>query len=213
MKALQQRWKEAGPAPRDQDQKLYKEYRALCDEFFASRRAEFAARDEERVNNLHQKLALIAEVEELGEQAGRLSSGTKIGNKTEADFMREVQEMQRRFRDIGHVPRDRMDDIWEKFKSAADAVYAAIEPWLAKQDEERTENLTKKQAILAELKELLEEERPEWFGEDVKKLQQDWRAVGPVPRADKAINDEFYQTVQRILHPEEFAAKEAATEA
>ena len=206
VKALQQRWKEAGPAPRDQDQNLFNDYRGLCDEFFASRRAEFAARDEQRVANLHQKLALIAEAEELAEQAGRLSAGTRIGNKTEADFMREVQEMQRRFRDIGHVPRERMEDIYEKFKSAADAVYAAIEPWLVKQDEERAENLTKKQAILAELKEFLQEERPDWFAEDVRKLQQDWRAVGPVPRADKAINDEFYQTVQRILHPEEFAA-------
>ena len=96
------------------------------------------------MENLHQKIALIEEVEELAEQAGRLAEGTKVGNKSEGDFLREVQEMQRRFRDIGHVPRDRMDDVYEKFKGAADKVYAALEPYLTKLDEERQANLEEK---------------------------------------------------------------------
>ncbi|MBE0488292.1 MAG: DUF349 domain-containing protein [Halomonas sp.] len=40
VKALQQRWRELGRAPRGEEQALWREFRALCDQVFASREAE-----------------------------------------------------------------------------------------------------------------------------------------------------------------------------
>ena len=124
-----------------------------------------------------------------------------MGNKSEADFLREAQEMQRRFREIGHVPRERMDDVYEKFKAQADKIYAALEPYLTKLDEERTANLEEKQKILAELRELLEEERPDWFAEDVGKLQQAWRAVGPCHASTRTSTTPSTKRCRRFCRP------------
>lgn len=199
VKTLQAEWKAAGPAPRNVDQKLWKRFKVLLDSFYDNRREHFKARDEERVEALNQKLALIVTAKELAEDAERYAQGQAVGKKDEAAFMREVKDLQKQFREIGHVPRERYEQVRDDFKAACDRVYAVLEPWFAKQDEERAGNLEQKQALIKELEELLEEERPDWFKDEVKAIQQKWKEIGQVPRQDMVINDTFRELCDRIF--------------
>jgi len=61
-KALQQRWRELGRAPKGEEQTLWREFRALCDEIFASREA---ARDDQAQRNRRQLEAMQALVDRL----------------------------------------------------------------------------------------------------------------------------------------------------
>ena len=191
VKAMQAEWKALGPAPREHDRELWQRWKQVQDQFFNDRRSFYDQLDQEKVENLNAKLALIVEAKDLAEDAEKLASGTPVGSKSEADFHKAVRELQQQWRHVGHVPRDRFEEIRDNFKQACDRVYAAVEPWLAKQDDERQSNLEAKQRLLKELYELFEEERPEWFKEDARKIQQQWREIGHVPRNAMAINDEF----------------------
>ena len=198
VKAVQAAWKEVGPSPRERDREQWNRFKALLDTFFAARREHHKVIDQERQENLDQKLALISSAKELAEDAERFGEGQAVGKKSEPDFLREVKDLQRSFRDIGHVPRDRFEEIRDRFKTECDRIYTVLEPWFAKQDEERSANLEAKQALIKELEELLEEERPDWFMDEVKAIQQKWKDAGQVPRQEMAINDRFQELVDQV---------------
>ena len=60
---LMNRWKAAGPAPRDVDDKLWKEFRAIQDTFFDARTAAQSQQDEEYRGNQEVKEQLLDEAE------------------------------------------------------------------------------------------------------------------------------------------------------
>ena len=56
------RWRQAGRAPRDMDDKLWNAFKAAQDHFFDARNAEHEKRDQEFAANAAAKEALLAEV-------------------------------------------------------------------------------------------------------------------------------------------------------
>ena len=87
----------------------------------------------------------------------------------------------------------------ERFKAAADRVYAVLQPWFEQQDEERKDNLIGQARIIVELEELLQEERPDWFADEAHAIRKKWREAGPVPRDERAIEDRFREVCDTIL--------------
>lgn len=197
--AIRTAWKAAGPAPRELEQPQWDRYKAALDRFHGARRAAHAAADEERAGNLDRKLGLLISVEELAEDAEAFRAGKPVGSKREPDFLKQVRDLQRTWREAGPVPRERAPEVNERFKAACDKVFAVLEPWFAAQDEERQAHLADKQALLKELEELLEEERPDWFADEVHAIRKRWRDVGPVPRDAREIEDRFRALCDQIL--------------
>jgi hypothetical protein len=62
---LMRKWKAAGPAPKDVDDRLWKRFRAAQDAFFGARDAVTAEQDREFAANAEKKEALLAEAEAL----------------------------------------------------------------------------------------------------------------------------------------------------
>lgn len=65
-KALQQQWRAVGPTPRGADQRLWREFRQICDQIFAQRDADKAA---DLAQREHQQQALEAAVGKLEQAA------------------------------------------------------------------------------------------------------------------------------------------------
>ena len=72
-----------------------------------------AAQEAERQANLTAKLALITEVEDLH------------ALENPHWFKDDVREAQQKWRAIGHIPRERMDEVNERFRSACDRILRA----------------------------------------------------------------------------------------
>ena len=174
LKDLQKQWKEAGPAERDREQELYARFRAACDHFFNRRSVFFAEQDLLRQENLKAKEALCFEVEEL-------VKNPKI------EHGRKIQEIQKRWKAIGPVPRKHDEEIWRRFRGLCDTYYS----WL---DEQRQKNLQQKTALCEQVEALLPETEEETIDREVIdkviELQKQWKTIGPVPR-DQA--DELWQ--------------------
>lgn len=111
VKALQQEWRNIGHVPREESDAIWTRFRKACDAFFEAQRQAFAPAEEDPQRHLEEKLALIAEAEELAHRAG-------LAN------LPVVQDLQRRWKRAGAVPRAQIDYVNERFQKACDAALA-----------------------------------------------------------------------------------------
>ena len=111
---LQKQWKEIGPVPRRDSDKLWRRFRAACDAFFQTKSKYFENIDSTFEDNLKAKELLLKEME-----AYVPSDNRKESMKTLADF-------QSRFDAIGYVPSGKKDWIKEEFRQALDRLLEKV---------------------------------------------------------------------------------------
>lgn len=202
VKAIQAEWKEVGPVPRERDDEVWSRYRALCDRFFQTRRAEFDARHAEQVDNLNRKLALIVEAEDLAAQVEAAQRGEGPARPA-PEVLRQLKGLQDGWKHIGHVPRERADEMWTRWRAACDRTYATLKEHFAKLDGERQANLQAKLVLIQEAEELAAHENARWFKDDIRELQRKWRDIGHVPREQfEDTQRRFHAACDRVLQSE-----------
>ena len=113
--ALQAEWKTLAPAPRREQQALWKRLRQACGRFFTRRKADLADRKQQWAANYEKKEALCVRVEALRD-AGDLPAA--IG---------EVKRIQGEWKTVGPVRRSRSDAVWQRFRAACDAVFDRLD--------------------------------------------------------------------------------------
>lgn len=111
---LMARWKEAGRAPREVDEKLWKRFRGLQDTFFDARNAVFAEQDEEYKANETAKLELLDEAEK-----------TILPVTDVAKARGQLRDFLAKFNAYGRVPRDSIRTIDGRVRSLEQAVKGA----------------------------------------------------------------------------------------
>jgi len=111
LKALQKEWKQVGNAGRDYEEQLWQRFRSAQDKFFERRNAFYEQRKREQNENLRRKEQLCTTAESLAHSSDMRAATQK------------VKELQAQWKTIGHVPRERADDIWNRFRSACDSVF------------------------------------------------------------------------------------------
>jgi hypothetical protein len=114
MRDLMAEWKAAPRAARDVEEALWTRFRAAQDAFFAKRSGTFAERDAEQAENQRKKEAIIDQAEALDLSDPRAAQAA-------------LRELQARFDDIGHVPRDAMRRVDDRMRAAEERVRAAVD--------------------------------------------------------------------------------------
>jgi hypothetical protein len=123
---LMTRWKEAGPAPREVDEKLWKRFRAAQDAFFGAKQAALSAQNSEFESNLRAKEALLADAE-------RLLPVTDVAAAKTA-----YRGLLERWRAIGKVPRDSIRPLDNRLRAIDKAITEAeAERWRRNNPEAR----------------------------------------------------------------------------
>lgn len=117
VKELQRRWKTVGIVPRDEDHRLWEEFRQHCDAVFQRRQQEFAEYSATLEAN---KVGAIAICEELEGIAS--SSGPSLLASTA-----RVTELQGAFDALGEFPRGVARDLRSRFEQAVERCEAAVE--------------------------------------------------------------------------------------
>lgn len=167
--ALQQEWKTIGFAPQKMNVRIFERFRQACDQFF-QRKADYfrTVRD-----SLNQNLQLK---EELVKQAEELKDSTDWKATTEA-----IVALQRRWKEIGTVPKKMSDDVWKRFNAACDHFFEARKAAGADLHSEQMENLLKKQAIVDSLAAIDPATVEEDYRPRLREAQEQWNAIGHVP--------------------------------
>ena len=143
MRDLMQEWKAAPRASRDVENELWTRFRAAQDAFFDRRSATFASRDAEQVENQKKKEELIAAAEALDVSDPKAAQAA-------------LRELQVRFDDVGHVPRDAMRRIDDRMRAAEQRVRDAVDAGWRAASVESNPFLAELRARLAEAEQKLE---------------------------------------------------------
>ncbi|MEO6886808.1 MAG: DUF349 domain-containing protein [Jatrophihabitantaceae bacterium] len=114
MRELMNEWKAAPRAARDVEDAMWSKFRAAQDAFFERRSGVFAERDAEQVENQHKKESIIAQAEALPITDPKAAQST-------------LRDLQAKFDDIGHVPRDAIRRIDDRMRAAEQRVRDAVD--------------------------------------------------------------------------------------
>jgi hypothetical protein len=168
---IQERWKTAAEAPRAQAQTLWHRYRQAADPIQAKAREFFAARAQERDENLKMKLALCDRAEALADSTDWIKTAE------------EMKRLQAEWQAIGPVPRPDTRVVWKRFRDACDRFFSRRNADLAERKEVWSANQAKKEALCARAEELAQSREWERAASEMRRLQAEWKTVGPVRRS------------------------------
>jgi len=187
---LRERWKNAGPIPRDKYNHVWNNYHFHVENFYDYLHLDREARDLDFKHNLDLKLKIIARVEELAEDADV--------NKA----FRELQDLHKIWKeDIGPVSREHREEIWNNFSALTKKIHDKRELIFEKQRGTETENLAKKQEIIAKIQALATEKveaHSLWQGQidKVEALRNEFFATGKVP---SDVNEETWSAFKNAV--------------
>lgn len=180
MRTLQERWKPVAAAPRSQAETLWTRFKAAQEQVYDKCKDFFAQQATERVENLKKKEALCVRAESMAESTDWVKT---------ADAMKTLQA---EWKAIGAVTRGNEKAVWERFRAACDKFFTRRQEDLKQRKQDWTENLKRKEALVAEAKALSESTEWEQAASRIKKLQVDWKTIGPVKKSKSdAIWNEF----------------------
>ena len=127
-----------------------------------------------------------------------------------ADAARRLAELQARWKEVAAAPRDQAQALWARFCAAADEVRARCDVYFARQADERNANLASKEALCQAAEALADSS--DWLrtADEIKRLQAEWKTIGPVPRGrEKPVWDRFRTACDRFFtrRQEDLAAR------
>lgn len=197
-RALQDRWKEIGPVPAADNANLWNNYHFLVEKFFDKVRIGRELRDLDMKKNLDAKIELCEKAEEL------------LDEKSITKAFKALQKLHEDWKEIGPVPQDKKDEIWERFKAATDKINAIRREHYAKIEEEQTANLEAKKALCEKAEEIVGEDYPSvnaWQKKstELSEIFGVWKTIGP---AGKKENEEIWQRFRGAM--DSFFAKKKA---
>ncbi|WP_162128135.1 DUF349 domain-containing protein [Flavobacterium phycosphaerae] len=172
---IRDRWKVAGPIPKDRYNHVWNNYHFHLENFYDILHLDREIRDLDFKHNLVQKLKIIERVEELVKEEDI--------NKA----FRELQDLHRIWKEeIGPVSRDHREEIWNRFSELTKQMHDKREGLYEKLREVEQANLEKKKEIIAQIEVLATEKvnvHSAWQGqiEKVEALRNQFFATGKVP--------------------------------
>lgn len=181
--ALQTQWKTIGFAPQKMNTKIFERFRSACDRFFEQKATFFKKLKEELNGNLARK-------KELCEQAEALKESTDWKSASDT-----LIKLQKEWKTIGSVPKKYSDSLWKRFISACDYFFEQKNKATESTRNEESENLTRKQGVIEQLK-ALAENTAEDAAEQIRELTRQWNEIGHVPFKEK---DKIYTEYREIL--------------
>lgn len=170
---LQKVWKSIGFAPKKENNKVYERFRKACDQFFGNKREFYLELRKEMDNNFQLKNDLCI-------QAEGLQDSTEWKKTTE-----DLINLQKRWKEIGPVPRKHSDEIWKRFRAACDKFFQHKSEHFSTIDSKYDGNLKQKEELIAEIVAFVPGEDQEENFRMLKDFQRRWSEIGYVPIKDK----------------------------
>ena len=111
-----------------------------------------------------------------------------------------IRDLQQQWRQAADVPRAQGEALWQRFKKAHDEVWPRCEAHLAALAVTRADNLQKKITLCERAEALADSTRWIQTAEEIKTMQAEWKAIGPVSRGqEKAVWERFRAACDRFF--------------
>ena len=187
---LQKVWRTIGFAPKKDNNKIYERFRKACDKFFDAKREFYAKNKEIQQNNMQLKIDLCVQAESLKDAAD--------WKKTTQDFI----NIQKRWKEIGPIPRKHSDVVWKRFRAACDYFFDKKSEHFSGMDSDQSTNLKKKEELIEKVLKLMTADSGD-VSEKLKLLkeyQREWTEIGYVPFKKKdEIQIKFRDAINKLF--------------
>jgi hypothetical protein len=189
-KDLQAKWKEIGLVPSTEINNLWQNYHFLVEKFFDKVKISKELRDLDLKKNLERKIELCEKAEELLIEPSVVKS------------FQQLQKYHEEWKEIGPVPQDKRDEIWERFKTATDKINERRRDHYSSLTKDQDVNLAAKVALCEKAEQLASMEidnLKDWQDKtrEVNELLKLWKTIGP---AAKKENDEIWEKFKGFLN-------------
>ncbi len=186
---IQERWKAIGDVPRDQMNDLWQNYHFQIEQFFNKLKINRELRALDQKRNLDQKITLCEKAEEL------------IMEPSVTKAFKGLQDLRAQWKEIGPVPVEQNEEIWQRFQSAANQIDERRKEYYEQRKEEFDNNLLAKQALIDKATELTAEQPTstrQWndVTTALDELLKVWKTIGPVPRE---VNEEIWTKFKGMI--------------
>lgn len=176
LQLLHRVWKEEiGPVDREHREAIWNEFSEITKQMHDKREGLFALARGKESENLEVKNQIIAQIEVLGTEKVDSHSGWQAQIK-KLEVLREA------FFKAGKVPAEVTEETWAKFKNAVRAFNVHKNVFYKDIKHEQNDNLAKKIALVEQAKSLQESTDFNTATPIMKKIQEDWKKIGHVPR-------------------------------
>jgi hypothetical protein len=182
-RALQNEWHSIGVVPQTSLKDLWENYHHYVEIFYDYIKINKELRDLDLKKNLESKVLLCERAEEL------------LLEPNPVNAFRALQDFHNQWREIGPVPIESKNDIWERFKEATAQINKRHHEYFEKQKDEQRRNLDAKIALCEEVEAISKLEMKNFRDFDEKadkvvELQKIWRTIGFAPKKQ---NNKVYQ--------------------
>ena len=186
--ALFAEWKTLGPAPKQQNDEIWKRFKTSLNDFYGAKKAYFNQIKDEQMNNYQLKLDLVT-------QAESIKDSSEWKNTTY-----ELVNLQKKWKSIGPVPRKYSDKVWKSFRAACDHFFNAKSEHFKGQESAEKDNKAKKIALLETIKTQEFTDNQDENLKIIKDLQRQWIEIGRVPLKDKnRLQNDFKSIIDKHL--------------
>ena len=182
-RSLQNEWHTTGAVPQTSLKDLWENYHHYVEIFYDYIKINKELRDLDLKKNLEAKVQLCEKAEEL------------LLEPNPVNAFRYLQDFHNQWREIGPVPQEAKNDIWERFKEATSQINKRHHEYFENQKDDQRKNLDAKLALCEEVEaiNLLEIMNFKEFDERADtgvELQKMWRSIGFAPKKQ---NTKVYQ--------------------
>jgi hypothetical protein len=182
-RSLQNEWHSIGIVPQASLKDLWENYHHYVEIFYDYIKINKELRDLDLKKNLEAKVQLCEKAEEL------------LLEPNPVNAFRYLQDFHNQWREIGPVPPESKNEIWDRFKEATSQINKRHHEYFEKQKDDQRKNLDAKIALCEEVEaiNLLEIKNFKEFDEragKVVELQKMWRTIGFAPKKQ---NNRVYQ--------------------
>ena len=189
VKAFQEQWKAIGPVPQSESTNLWQNYHFYIEKFFDIVRMNREMRMLDYKKNLESKLLLCEKAESL------------LLEESINQSFNELQELHRQWKEIGPVPEEKKEEIWERFKTASDQINQRRREHYDKLFAEEQNNYNAKVVLCEQAEELVAkpvEQVSEYnaVSDKLTELFTLWKTLGPAPAK---LNDEIWTRFKSTL--------------
>lgn len=182
---LQNRWREIGQVPQASVRNLYESYHHSIEMFYDYIKINKDLRDLDLKKNQEAKEHLCTVAEELLKEDDAVSA------------FNNLQELHKEWREIGPVPKEIKEPLWERFKEATSKINKKHQQYYDNIKESQKQNLERKTDLCEKVEEIAKEafERPKAWNkksQEIINIQKEWRTIGFAPRKyNNKIYDRF----------------------
>lgn len=192
---LHRLWKEeAVPVIEEKREETWQQFKAITNKIHDRKSVLNERLKKEQIVNYEKKIEIINRIKEISEAAAKKS------HSEWQKAIKDINDLRDAFLTIGRVPKDKNNKTWDAFKEATREFNHIKNDFYKTLKNDQQDNLKKKLALLEIAKE--HKDSRDWNNsvKVIKKIQNDWKNIGHVPRknSDK-IWKEFKDTCNQFF--------------